>query len=94
MKNIHLLPTDKPSRLLLTIDKGFILMSYPYSNNSTHHIYITSDEEIKEGDWLLSIFDGKIQYLDKCTEVDKNIDLAYNGKLIKWTSSKHCKKSS
>jgi hypothetical protein len=37
MKNIHLLPTDKPSRLCI-------------NGKNQMHIYITNDEEIKEGD--------------------------------------------
>jgi hypothetical protein len=39
MKNIHLLPTDKPSRLCI-------------NGKNQMHIYITNDEEIKEGDWI------------------------------------------
>jgi hypothetical protein len=101
MRNIHLLPTDKPSRLTIIENKLMVSKfvnwegkpeDWQEGDGINQNIYITSDEEIKEGDWLLSIFDGKIQYLDKCTEVDKTIDLAYNGNLIKWTSSKHCKK--
>jgi hypothetical protein len=55
MKNIHVLPTDKPSRLYL--DKGkFWLDDLVYGDNN-QNIYITNDEEIKEGDWLLIIDD-------------------------------------
>ena len=57
MNNIHILPTDKPSRLhLWTDEKGTRLelcgLEYSHTRN-TQHIYITSDEEIKEGDWIL-----------------------------------------
>jgi hypothetical protein len=38
MKNVHLIPTDKPSRLCI-------------NGKNQMHIYITSDEEIKQGDW-------------------------------------------
>ena len=41
-KNIHLIGTDKPSRL-------FISELYQPQN-----IYITNDEEIKEGDWFFN----------------------------------------
>jgi len=57
MKNIHVLPTDKPSRLLVRNDKPFVLMlkeHSPFATNQTHinqNIYITNSEEIKEGDW-------------------------------------------
>ena len=57
MKNIHILPTDKSSRLYkntgaLVLDKLSEVSNDGISINQ--HIYITSDEEIKEGDWLLS----------------------------------------
>jgi hypothetical protein len=62
MKNIFLIPTDKPSRLRL--DDGELVLgnsklcqntlNYQYQN-----IYITSDEEIKEGDYMYDI-DGDV----------------------------------
>jgi putative transposon-encoded protein len=63
MKNIHVLPTDKPSRLHLD-DKLFLSTNYQLSKgiNSIvkgRNIYITSDEEIKEGDWFLCLDNGK-----------------------------------
>ena len=57
MKNIHVLPTEKPGRfkqnnitkkISLVKNKGIDLTAYTPIN-----IYITSDEEIKEGDWVL-----------------------------------------
>jgi hypothetical protein len=57
MKNIHLLPTDKPSRLYKHNELGFELLA-PVEheigayNGSNQHIYITNSEEIKEGDWM------------------------------------------
>ena len=52
MKNIHLIPTDKPSRLSILnsgkLNFGTEIMSS--SNSKPQHIYITSSEEIKEGD--------------------------------------------
>jgi hypothetical protein len=57
MKNIHVIPTNKPSRLaLLHDDKLHIGTSWKKDFNANpQNIYITSDEEIKEGDkgWLL-----------------------------------------
>jgi hypothetical protein len=54
MKNIHILPTDKPSRLCY--DKDDNLLFAPNAGFSTadgkQNIYITSDEEIKEGYYL------------------------------------------
>jgi hypothetical protein len=55
MKNIHILPTDKLSRLGLHKNGALELHSSALTKNLPHynpqHIYITSDEEIKEGDW-------------------------------------------
>jgi len=56
MKNIHVLPTDKLSKLYyhselkqLVLTNKIILRDVVANQN----IYITSDEEIKEGDWCL-----------------------------------------
>ena len=55
MKNIHVLPTDKPSRRLVLfngtyrVEKG--IMNYPkemYPSPQGYDIYITNDEEIKD----------------------------------------------
>jgi hypothetical protein len=60
MKNIFLLPTDKPSRLTIRLKTDELMFSYKeFVNqesdgvklNKNQHIYITNDEEIKEGDW-------------------------------------------
>jgi len=51
MKNIHLLPTDKPSRLSINCQTN--LLQLGLENRMFHddrNIYITSDEEIKERD--------------------------------------------
>jgi len=52
MKNIHVLPTDKPSRLHLG-NSGLVFFNLNYNSSTinTQHIYITSDEEIKEGEY-------------------------------------------
>jgi hypothetical protein len=51
MKNIHILSTDKPSRLHLN-NSGLVLCDFNFGKNTINgqHIYITNDEEIKEGD--------------------------------------------
>jgi len=61
MKNIHLLPTEKPSKLYYKDDKyklanSTMAMDWYISSAGYKptNIYITSDEEIKEGDWGLS----------------------------------------
>ena len=64
MKNIHVLPTDKPSRLVKGETTGRLLLHDTYGTstdrNETQNIYITSDEEIKKGDWIYSFVDNKI----------------------------------
>jgi len=52
MKNLHLIPTDKPSRLHLG-NSGLVLCESVLSKYTINgqHIYITNDEEINEGDW-------------------------------------------
>jgi hypothetical protein len=55
MKNVHLIPTDKPSRLCLSNNSILTIIeeaNYTFSHIQSVHIYITSDEEIKEGDWV------------------------------------------
>jgi hypothetical protein len=49
MKNIHLLPTEKTSKLY-TIKGKYYIEEYPLEtvNAGNQHIYITSNEEIKE----------------------------------------------
>jgi hypothetical protein len=44
MKNIHILPTDKPSSYVT---------NYLEQNMQWQNIYITSDEAIKEGNWII-----------------------------------------
>jgi hypothetical protein len=64
MKNLHVLPTEKPSRIRIGDNGNFVfgLMqnSIASKNDSytNHNIYITSDEEIKEGDWFMSDFNS------------------------------------
>ena len=52
MKNVHILPTDKPSRLFDFMTKLMLIDKIGTDEgNMNRHIYITNDEEIKEGDW-------------------------------------------
>jgi hypothetical protein len=55
MKNIYLIPKDKPSRLRYNLSGALVLTQESYRDSSkldNIHIYITSDVEIKEGDWI------------------------------------------
>jgi len=75
MKNLHLISTDKPSRLYKT-GKFLLLDSKAMPNNTletiNQNIYITNLEEIKEGDWT---FNGESPY--KWTKDDVE-DYLYN----------------
>ena len=69
MKNIHTLTTDKPSRLIKDIWKKTFSLVENFNTNHTdfkaHHIYITSDEPIKEGDWRLDVRNGNVYKSNK-----------------------------
>ena len=83
MKNVHLLPTTKPSKLYKQANKlklRFIADSPVDSDISINqHICITNDEEIKEGDWyidnLVSHWDnvGVLQMKCYCNKQQKII---------------------
>ena len=76
MKNIHLIPTDKPSRLH---NKNGELGNYPSTKlyiedfkgnqHNSFHIYITSDEEIKEGDWFMDVEELEIHKASENVEL-------------------------
>jgi hypothetical protein len=52
MKNIFIIPTNQPSRL--SVEYGDILITdSPTYGENNQHLYITNDEEIKEGDWFI-----------------------------------------
>jgi hypothetical protein len=59
MKNIHLISTPKPSRLVKNSNENTLklcIQTLPLDKEIgciPQNIYITSDEEIKEGDWYL-----------------------------------------
>jgi hypothetical protein len=66
MKNIHVLPTDKPSRLhtyngvLNLAAAEFVAPTIVKNNLINLNIYITSDEEIKEEEYGIDIRDSKV----------------------------------
>jgi hypothetical protein len=56
MKNLFLLPTNQPSRLIIysTLLNDFRLLDKPIEDwKHKKNIYITNDEEIKEGDFVV-----------------------------------------
>ncbi len=71
MKNIHILSTDKPSRLHLAYNKDYYLSVEPFiqldtNNYKSFNIYITSDEEIKMDDWYLDDTNSVRQAITEC----------------------------
>jgi hypothetical protein len=75
MKNIHLIPTDKPSKIGLHFDiiktgrldyaPNFGFNEFNKENNYKHNpqnIYITSDSDIKEGDLILPPSNIPVRY--------------------------------
>jgi hypothetical protein len=70
MKNVHVLGTDKPTRLF-TSDSELILAGYPKTTFKTgKNIYITNDEKPKLNDWFLDTLDKvvfKVTYEDILT---------------------------
>ena len=64
MKNIHVLLTDKPSRLYEFGGK-FILTNESSNAFRNQHIYITSDEKVEEKHWALNIGNNEIIYITK-----------------------------
>ena len=56
MKNIHVIPTDKPTGIFKSGDNLlFSIINKVRTIHEGFHIYITNDEDIKEGDWCLDI---------------------------------------
>lgn len=81
MKNIHVLPTDKLTKLHFDT-KLFLSANYQISReiNSIvqgRNIYITSDEEIKDGTWVIQKSTGKFMFLafTRSESYNKNEDL-------------------
>jgi hypothetical protein len=79
MKNIHILPTDKPSSYVT---------NYMEQNMQWQNIYITSDEKIKEGDWHFNL---ALNLVEKTTSFHngllcEKIILTTDQDLIKFTS--------
>ncbi len=87
MKNIHVISTSNPSKLL----KDLVDKTYQFKKEASYgnrielplNIYITSDEEIKEGDWYISILENEVY---KATKETQNIMRVAN--LIGTTSYK------
>ena len=89
MKNVHILSTDKPSRLIQSEDDELMLLNELYENtyNINKHIYITSDEEIKNRDWYIAdnkVYRASVDHMPELyTYSCEKIILTTNDQLIK-----------
>ena len=90
MKNLHLIATDKPSRLWTNnLRRRLEIDEFPeqHPTNIAKHIFITSDEKIKEGDWIYrrkSLYETiqKATFPLNLTSVNKKIILTIDQDLI------------
>ena len=90
MKNIHILPTDKPSSLYILGNNELKLrytIDLPIDPDIAVnlHIYITSDKELKMGDWVYSVrhFVGKFGFFENSYQNEcKKIILTTDQNLI------------
>jgi hypothetical protein len=78
MKNIHLISTDKPSRLH---EFGGTWFSYkePSKSFRNYKMYITNDEEIKEGDWFIY----RCYKVCKCTGLSQSKQILTDNEIAK-----------
>jgi hypothetical protein len=89
MKNIHLIPTDKPNMFSLNSSGKYHLTNQLHTNSpnfTNQNIYITSDEEIKEGDYKLDTFHNQVSNvisINSISKYDKKIILTIDSDLIK-----------
>jgi hypothetical protein len=69
MKNLFLLPTEKPSRFYSTAPTATKKEGYAFGEHyipntrnmfSNHNIYITSEEDLKDNDYIITKKDGRL----------------------------------
>ena len=92
MKNIHILPTVKTSRLFIYDGKLGLAKGFQYDSDviQNQKIYITSDEEIKDGDWVTNGKKDAIKcYIDWWVKEVKSDKYIYPYKKIILTTSQN-----
>ncbi len=87
MKNIHLVPTDQPSRLYLDSENNFNITDVEMKSGVKKHICITSDETIKEGDWVVT--NGGLRFVTSINN-DKSKTFTDDGSISKKSPSPYC----
>ena len=84
MKNIHILPTDKPTGIFKSGDNLlFSIMNKVRTTHEGFHIYITSDEEIKFDEYYLGDDDNIYCLVSSVNRNGKKIILTTDQDLIK-----------
>ncbi len=89
MKNLHILPTDKPSKIFECFDElsvGDYNTTREDLQVTNQNLYITSDEEIKEGDYVIEDIGGVVYGpidRDSVVENPKKIILTTDQDLVK-----------
>jgi hypothetical protein len=73
MKNLHLVYTDNPSRLFYLASNLHLEQGQLITPKNHQHIYITSDEEIKKGDWCINL-NSSYEHKELC-RIDNQIEL-------------------
>jgi hypothetical protein len=87
MKNIHVLSTDKPSRLWMDSDNNLNLHLIPTTLFKMQNISITSDDSPKEGEWYIksntNLPTKRVHLGNNLYKEDKKIILTTDDQLIK-----------
>ncbi len=99
MKNIYIIPTDKPSKLFFNkIENKFIIDNHfedtiKESWFQDYNMYIISDEKIKEGDWYATfILDPNTKWETRKFSYVVKADLNKTNDYLIEPFSKYCKK--
>lgn len=93
--SLVMLPTEKASRIFISNNELFITQSNNSSNNvidnnyTNQHLSIISDDEIKEGDWLLDTKDNRIH---KALQINKGGYIVINLEKRIVVNQSYCKK--
>lgn len=79
MKNLYLIPTDKPSKLFFNHIKRFEKYQFSkepfingFTNTSNYHVYITNDSDIKKGDWVWHLGRWHLLKVGQFTEINES----------------------
>ena len=70
MKNIHILPTDRPSKLWFNLKGKLVVdtVNCLYEDIQCQNIYITNSEEIKEGEYCITKTNEVIRFKKSYTQ--------------------------